>query len=406
MDIIFLGGVLPQTEREAVLLKSIGCFQAAANVLQMGYINGLSRNGLIGEVIVINLPFIGSYPRRYRDLFYRPLSACCLEGNIRYINVPFFNLSAVKLFHRTYLSSKMLFRLLSSARAAEDYYVFCYSMHLPFLIACYLSKILNKRGKFCVIVPDLPEYMAARRGIGERISRIVSKLSYYIVNQMDSVVVITEQMASKFPMVANKIVIEGMSDNSNREPYSEGLAGSKRYFLYTGTLDRRYGIRNLVDSYIKSGVIDCDLIICGDGDDREYVIKASRLNCRIHYLGQIDRERVLDLQRDALVLINPRDNDSEYTKYSFPSKVIEYMTSGVPVLMYRLDGIPDEYYKYCFSIEPDADGMARAMAEVSRLSWTSLRAKGSEARDFILRFKTSERQIEKLLNSIIGCDDV
>ena len=41
--------------------------------------------------------------------------------------------------------------------------------------------------------------------------------------------------------------------------------------------------------------------------------------------------------------MNPRSADAEYTKYSFPSKTIEYLATGVPVVMNRLPGIPEEY---------------------------------------------------------------
>ena len=38
--------------------------------------------------------------------------------------------------------------------------------------------------------------------------------------------------------------------------------------------------------------------------------------------------------------VNPRQNNEEFTKYSFPSKTMEYLASGVPVVAYKLDGIP------------------------------------------------------------------
>ena len=88
----------------------------------------------------------------------------------------------------------------------------------------------------------------------------------------------------------------------------------KKYFLYTGTLDRRYGIRNLLDSYVSSGIDDYELFICGDGDDRAYVEGVVAANANVKYFGQLDRDSVLALQRNAALLINPRDNDSEFTK--------------------------------------------------------------------------------------------
>ena len=188
-----------------------------------------------------------------------------------------------------------------------------------------------------------------------------------------------------------------------RSYISAGDADSKEnYFLYSGTLDRRYGIRNLLDSFVGSGIENFDLLICGDGDDRKYVEKMASTYPRIKFLGQLDRSVVLNFQRDAKLLINPRNNESAFTKYSFPSKVIEYMSSGTPVLMYELDGIPEEYYEFCFVIPPDDDGLSTKLLEISKLSDDELLAKGCSAKRFIVENKMPGVQVKKLLEEIKG----
>jgi hypothetical protein len=52
----------------------------------------------------------------------------------------------------------------------------------------------------------------------------------------------------------------------------------------------------------------------------------------------------------ADVLVNPRPNNEEYTKYSFPSKNIEYLMTGKPVVGYMLDGMPPIYKEFMFVI--------------------------------------------------------
>jgi glycosyltransferase involved in cell wall biosynthesis len=158
----------------------------------------------------------------------------------------------------------------------------------------------------------------------------------------------------------------------------------------------------LIDSFVASGVKDYQLIICGDGDDRPYVEKISSECERIKYMGQLNRESVLELQRNASLLVNPRDNDSDYTKYSFPSKVIEYMSSGVPVLMYRLDGIPEEYYNFCYAVPAGSRGLERKLLEISKLDSAEMVAKGVSAKSFIERKKMPDMQVAKLIFAIVG----
>ena len=68
--------------------------------------------------------------------------------------------------------------------------------------------------------------------------------------------------------------------------------------------------------------------------------------------------------RRADVLVNPRPNEGEYTKYSFPSKNIEYLLSGNPVVGYMLSGMPEDYRRFVYEISPNsepADGLCWAL---------------------------------------------
>lgn len=399
MNILFLGGIFSECDKQNIVQKSKGGVQNAADTLQKNYINGFCHSALVRSVSIINLPFVGAYPHRYQDIFYRPVAKEESLDGAKVLNIEFFNFTIVKNLHRVTQAVKAILSEMN-ANKDEKHVLVCYSMHLPFLLACYFVKLLRKKTHLCVIVPDLPEYMAVRTGITKTIFSMLSRVSYFIVNKSDSIVAITRDMLNKFNGDIIKVVIEGIAD---KRYISISDAGQrKRYFLYTGTLDRRYGIRNLVDSFVDSGIADYELYICGDGDDRPYVEQVAGLTVNVKYFGQLDRASVLDLQRNAALLINPRDNDSEYTKYSFPSKVIEYMSSGVPVLMYRLDGIPDEYYGFCYLIPTGRDGLKKKLLELSKLVDSEFISMGESAKQFIIDNKMPDMQVTKLLDAING----
>lgn len=403
MNLIFLGGIFSDGEKDIVLKKSRGGIQSAADTLQKNYISGFSQNALVKDIVVVNLPFVGSYPKRYTDFCYRPERSVGKFDRATLINVGFLNLAFVKNIHRVYLAVREVLGQLRQRQGQENYLV-CYSMHLPFMLACYIIKRLRKDVHLCVIVPDLPEYMDARTGMMKLIFSAMARLSYYSVNKAESVVAITKPMLDKFKGNITKLVIEGIADPGYIS-LSE-VVERKKYFLYTGTLDARYGIRNLLDSFVEAGSNEYELYICGDGNARGYVESVAASNGRVKYLGQLDRSSVLTLQRSASLLINPRDNDSEYTKYSFPSKIIEYMSSGVPVLMYRLDGIPQEYYDFCFLIRPGRGQLAASLRELSGLPEEVLVAKGAAAKRFIVESKMPAMQVSKLLSAIKGREHV
>ena len=136
-----------------------------------------------------------------------------------------------------------------------------------------------------------------------------------------------------------------------------------KYIFYSGTMAEKYGIKLLVDAFLKIKHKDYELLLCGSGDSVDYI--TGLCNNKIKYLGVLDNEAVLAYQRNATLLVNPRTNEGEFVKYSFPSKILEYFSSGTPTLMYRLDGVPDDYYEFCFEAKSmSPEGLAQ---EIDRL---------------------------------------
>jgi len=97
-------------------------------------------------------------------------------------------------------------------------------------------------------------------------------------------------------------------------------------------------------------------------------------------------------------MVNPRRPEGEFTRYSFPSKTMEYLASGRPVIMHWLAGIPEDYRPYLITPDTgDAQGLAAAMRRVAALPQAELRRIGAPGRDFVLTHKSPRVQIGKLL---------
>ncbi|WP_411689585.1 glycosyltransferase [Acinetobacter pseudolwoffii] len=395
MKVFFLSGLL--IDEDKVTLKSVGGIQNAANVLQKKYIEGLSASDKVKSIHVINLSYIGSYPKLYREINFKPTKKYFNEGKVKYYDIPFFNLLFFKNISRFVKSFYKSFNLLKDNKS-DDNIFFIYAMHLPFLLSVIFLKFFFPTVKFYVIVPDLPEFMSSRTGILKILFNFISKFSYFIVNRLDGVIPITNDMASLFNTKLNKVVIEGISSSSDFNDIH--LNETQRYFLYTGSLDNRYGLKLMLDSFIKAELNDIDLIICGDGKDRQVVNHYANEYKNIKYLGMVNRKKALELQKNATLLINPRQNLGEYVKYSFPSKVLEYMSSGTPVLMHKLPGIPDEYYNFAYVIEDSNDSFINMLKMIANTDSDSLKAKGAAAHDFVQKHKNPKAQIEKILTSI------
>lgn len=396
MNIFLIVGFIPESQRTFIQTQSVGAVQNAADSLQNGFAVGLSQC-LPGEVITLNLPFVGSFPKRFKSIFY-PSFMDELNG-ARIITVGFCNLMIWKQISRTVL----VFRHIWS-RASGDEWLVVYSVHPPFMIAALMCKLLNRSFRLCLIIPDLPEHMGTQHGLQGVLNGVFRKIFYSSIRFFDAFVVLTQKMVERIGANRSQcVVIEGISQAQCVKCDSYFHDSNCISILYSGTLAERYGVKNLVNAFMRLCDSRLILLICGDGDSRSYIEAMSRKDSRIRFLGQVDRSESLRLQRGATILVNPRLPGDEYTEYSFPSKIMEYMSSGRPVVMYRLAGIPEEYFEYCFTpSDLSVESLVKCLEDIVGMDISQLNAFGSRAQEFVFNFKNPSAQAGKLVDLLIS----
>jgi glycosyltransferase involved in cell wall biosynthesis len=106
-----------------------------------------------------------------------------------------------------------------------------------------------------------------------------------------------------------------------------GIGGGKGgYALFAGRLAVEKGIESLLEAWRSlEGVIS--LKIVGDGPLRERVVQAAQGSRNIQWLGQLPKEEVMVLMREAYCLIFP---SSWYE--AFPLVIVEAYAAGLPVI--------------------------------------------------------------------------
>ena len=175
----------------------------------------------------------------------------------------------------------------------------------------------------------------------------------------------------------------------------------ERVIFYGGNLSKRYGIIELLEAFKGIDKDNYRLWICGEGEGKEDVIKAAEDDCRVKYWGMVEHDEVLYLQRQATVLVNPRSSSGDYTKYSFPSKTMEYLASGTPTLMCHLPAIPKEYDQYIYYIIDESPiGIKDKLIEVCEKPQMELDEFGKKAAKFIHEMKNSRIQSQKIADMI------
>ena len=104
-------------------------------------------------------------------------------------------------------------------------------------------------------------------------------------------------------------------------------------------------------------------------------------------------------------MVNPRSTKEEFTKYSFPSKNLEALSSGVPFIGYKLDGIPDEYDEFInYPSDDSISALSRCIYDVCIDSGGQYSEKAKKASEWVNSNKNCRIQAKKLLKLILEDD--
>lgn len=360
MDVLFIGGVFSDDNSNDIIGYTKGSVDFSANIFQQKLIDGIKDSGAVPYVL--SVPFIGAFPRGSKKLY---CSKKLLLPNDEYKYLSFLNLWGVRQFSRTNTLKRAIKADHKKGKNVDV--IMVYSTHTPFMKAAIYAKRFYPDAKLCLVVPDLPQYM----NLNDNRTRIYDFFKTYDVKGMEKMyrffdlfLILTEPMKEVMGIQDKPyIVIEGLVDPAIKpaQPHTE-KKGTKTA-LYTGKLNKKFGLEILVDAFMKLEG-DYKLQLCGAGDAVDYILACSKKDPRITYLGQVSPEVSRGYINSSDVLVNPRQNNEEYTKYSFPSKNIDYLMSGKPVVAYMLDGIPHKYRE--FFVVPDSDSTEDLSAALER----------------------------------------
>jgi len=328
------------------------------------------------------------------------------EGAIRYVYIPVVNLPVVKQIWARIAG------FVAGARWARrtkgrDRIVICDALS-PTLSALGIAISRFFQIKRMAVVTDLPSFLALgaekERGIRTVARRLFTSMSFGAMKKYDLYMLLTDEM-SRVVNPHNKpyIVIEGMVDPSSL-PAGNDIARKARppVILFAGALFEKYGLRMLAEGFLKSGV-DAEMHFYGAGEMERELEALSRKYDNIRFFGVVPNGEILRAELSATLLVNPRFSHEEYTKYSFPSKNMEYMMSGTPVLTTALPGMPEEYRQYVYILENEtAGGMAHALMEIMSKPGSKLHDTGLKAQRFVAEHKNYKAQMGKVAAFIKG----
>ena len=398
LDVLFLGRLFPREKEQEIKGKMKTGMQDAANALQWNIIDGFEENDF-GTMKIVNYLPVDAYPNGYTDKFIEDFSFSHTDKyNEGDINIRCCNLFGIKRFINIFYFKKHI-KKWAKQKTDKQKVLFSYTANSMFLSLARLAKKVNPDIQVACLIADIPEYstVSVLTGFKKLYHDYEVRKTASLYGVVDKFILLTEHMAERLGLKAPFIVMEGIATTTDIEACEDKDYG--KYILYTGLLNKKFGLCNLVDAFSELNDENVKLILCGSGDAEDYIAQKQKDDKRIITLGRVDRVKALQLQKGAAILVNPRQNNEDFTKFSFPSKNLEYLSSGTPTVAYKLDGIPDEYDDYI--IYPADDSVEALRDELVRLldmSEDERRVLGETAKSFVCANKCKKSQAKRIID--------
>ena len=397
LDILFLGRLFPREREQEIKSKMKTGMQDAANALQWNIIDGFEENAA-GTMRIVNYLPVDAYPKGYTDSFIEGFSFSHTDKyNDGDVNVRCCNVFGIKRFVNILYFKKHI-KKWAREKSDKQKVLFSYTANSMFLTLARLAKKVNPDIQVACLIADIPEYstVSVLTGFKKLYHDYEVKKTASLYGVVDKYVLLTAHMAERLGLKSPYMVMEGIATTDSVA--ADESIDYGRYALYTGLLNEKFGLCNLVDAFSLLDDKDVKLILCGSGDAEDYISQKQKEDSRIITLGRVDRARAISLQKNATVLVNPRQNNEDFTKFSFPSKNLEYLSSGVPMVGYKLDGIPDEYDDYIIYPADDSPQALRdALSSILAITDGERRAMGEKARHFVCESKNKVAQAKRII---------
>jgi glycosyltransferase involved in cell wall biosynthesis len=209
-----------------------------------------------------------------------------------------------------------------------------------------------------------------------------------MVSKFDFGMALSDGLSDRYFQEVNFLNFPGIVDNNFYTNYNknEMVREDDSIFkvYYAGIISSEYGMNKLIDAIL---LIDWPIQLCcyGKGDQSKRLAKLSKNDSRFFYGGFVSEYELIGAMKNSDLLINARPSNTRLAKMSFPSKLLEYASTGKAVLTTKLPSIPSNIAEGFFYIgDESAEGIAKAIELVEKVGRKKSLVQGHALRKSVL----------------------
>jgi glycosyltransferase involved in cell wall biosynthesis len=399
LAVAFVASIVPD--------ESLAKYPAASRAghrFKHGVLNALLGHGI--DTSVISLRPVSSYPRSQR-LFYRGTDGVFSDG-VPFRQIGFINAGPLKTLTVAFTSFLAIWRWTRQHPNARRVMLF-YNPYNPSawvgIVAAWLT-----RSKMITIVADV-RVPGSGGGDPSLLRRVEYQLAVGSLRRVNALVSVTRRIAADFAVGVPALHLDGgVPDDmlsplptpilSSRDGTTARTSGHNSFvLLYAGSLTELAGVPLLLQAFERLDDAAFRLWITGSGELESVVGRAAAMDPRIQYFGNLSRKKLLAKFAAADVLVNPHSTVLRTAHYVFPSKLLEYLASGRPVITTATPEIVADYGDLCSVIDPEEpQALADAVLRVAAIPAEDRLIRAAAARVAVIERRSWPRQGKRLVH--------
>lgn len=235
-----------------------------------------------------------------------------------------------------------------------------YNVTYAWMFAPALARRLDK--KSALILADYSSEESYR----SLARRLYARLQLKVIQKYDFVIGLSETTRRYLKPNQRFLCVEGGIDQDAYDYFGQSSADEQQHedggttYMYAGILEPVTGVDMLLKAFSRIGNPAIRLKISGKGSMENLVQDATKRDDRITYLGCVPYEEYLSNLKQADILVNPRNMNLPENENNFPSKIMEYLATGRPIISTRFPGW-EKYNEYIAFCESTVDGLQTAL---------------------------------------------
>lgn len=370
-------------------------FSRAGLMFQQELLQGVQRAGLSPSRVLSVFP-IPSFPHSKR--VWVAAEPAMLPGEITVTFLPFVNITPLKQLTISLAALGMLVRWAWSVRDKRHRVICSYNLTIPSGWFTWLAARLTG-SKFIACLNDIN--VPGQTVPSTAYTRLDFWLQRALIPRLDGHIAVADRIMQDFAPGKRYLRLEGgITAEVLRQADPDAAASRQEAATFTivsvGLLNEANGIHLLLEAFGRLPGDRFRLRIAGEGPLAHAVREAAAHDPRIEYCGFLSFPQVLALYRTADALVNMRLTRSINTLYFFPSKMMEYLASGVPVITTCPAHVAEEFSDLAYLLEEEtSEALRLCILQLAEMGPAARRARGAKARQYMAAHKTWDVQGRK-----------